>query len=626
MRRRSTARLAAWLVRPTPPPVALGIAVGALLVTAEMLVIHLLEQTASRHALVVVFFVGVLAISTIWGIRLALAMVVVSAAAYNIVWVPRVRNLDVSRPREWIELAAFLVAAVLASLMASLARVRAVESLERRQEAELLVALSRHMLATDNLRAVLPGAARRIASTLRLPFAEILLDRAPDGDLRGEHRRDTRPQTAFPLRFGERTGTLLVPDGLRPHTLSRLRDRLLPRLDILFTVAAERQAMGDELRRLAAEQAGVRRVAVLVARGAPPEEVVAAVAAESAALLDADATRLARLESAGTVVVMAEYNRSGEGDLVGRRFALEGGVTQLVVREARAARIDSFDRRSGDLADLARSEGVTASIAAPITVEGRMWGSLVVLWRERPPPPAGAEARLAQFTELVATAVANAESRRELKASRARIVMAADEARRRLERDLHDGVQQRLVSLGLEIRAAEGLVPGGLDELEGRLRRTADGLASTFTEVQQISRGLHPAILSQGGLMPALRTLARRSQVPVSISPGPERRMPGPVEVAAYCVVSEAIANAAKHAHASAIDVAIDVIADPGRRCDVLTLGIRDDGVGGADPALGTGLVGLTDRVEALGGSLRIASPAGQGTSLFVTLPTTIEA
>ncbi len=206
-------------------------------------------------------------------------------------------------------------------------------------------------------------------------------------------------------------------------------------------------------------------------------------------------------------------------------------------------------------------------------------------------------------------------SRAELAASRARIVTAADEARRRIERDLHDGVQQRLVSLVLAQRTMEAMVPPGLPELRTRLADLADGLVSALTELQEISRGIHPAILTDGGLARALKTLARRSVVPVQLDVRFTTRLPEPVEVAAYYVVSEALTNTAKHAHASVVHVALDI--DRG----VLELSIRDDGSGGADPTRGSGLIGLTDRVEALGGTIDVTSPAGQGTTLHVALP-----
>ncbi|GAB3858463.1 DUF4118 domain-containing protein [Dactylosporangium cerinum] len=608
-------RLAARLVHLTPPPIWLGIVVGALLVAAEMLLVHLLEHIVPQEVLVVFFLLGVLVISTVWGLWLALAMSVVSVAAYNIGFVPAVRRFDFTQTEAWAGLAAFLVAVATASLLADLARVRAVEAIERREEADLFAGLARRCLAVHNPRSVLPEASRRLARVLRLPFAVIELDDVPAEEC----------QMALPLRYGSQTGTLLVPADLPEPSLRRLRERMVPRLEILLQAAAEREALVNSLKELATEQESLRRVAVLVARGVPPAEVVAAVAAETASLLTADATRLLRQEMPGTVSVIAEYSKHDIDPLLGRQFTVEGGIAELVLRDARPARLDSYDDRSGPITDVIRKEGFHTSVATPIVVEGRVWGVLVVLWVRREPAPPDTEERLAQFAELVGTAVANAEGQAELNASRTRIVLAADEARRRIERDLHDGVQQRMVSLSLELRAAEACVPGELDDLKARLGRTTEGLAGAFKELQEISRGLHPAILSQGGLMSALKALARRSPVPVRIKTGPKCRLPSGVEVAAYYVVSEALTNVAKHARASEVDVDVDVTIDDHTAREVLVLSVHDDGVGGADPALGSGFVGLVDRVEALGGRLQVSSPPGAGTTLLATLPTDID-
>jgi signal transduction histidine kinase len=222
---------------------------------------------------------------------------------------------------------------------------------------------------------------------------------------------------------------------------------------------------------------------------------------------------------------------------------------------------------------------------------------------------------MADFTELVATAVGNAESRAELAASRARIVAAADEARRRIERDLHDGTQQRLVSLGLELRLAQSMVPADLARLEAEIGRVADELTGAVEDLREIARGIHPAILSEGGLGPALRTLARRAAIAVELDVPVLGRLPEPVEVAAYYAVSEALTNVTRHAHASVAEVSAEVSGGALRVC------VRDDGAGGADPLEGSGLVGLKDRIEALGGTFSIHSPAGSGTTVSCELP-----
>jgi signal transduction histidine kinase len=246
-------------------------------------------------------------------------------------------------------------------------------------------------------------------------------------------------------------------------------------------------------------------------------------------------------------------------------------------------------------------------------VEGHIWGTMSVSAKQ--PLPLDTERRLQKFTELVATAISNAESKSELAASRRRIVAASDEARRRIERDLHDGMQQRLVSLGLGVRAAEASVPPDRGDLRGELSRIAMGLADAVEDLQEISRGIHPAILSKGGLGPALETLANRSTIPVELDVTTDTRVPEAIEVAAYFVASEALANASKHAQASRIAVSL------APRDGSLLLSIRDDGVGGADPARGSGLVGLADRVEALGGSINVQSRPGDGTQITAELP-----
>jgi signal transduction histidine kinase len=375
------------------------------------------------------------------------------------------------------------------------------------------------------------------------------------------------------------------------------------------------EASRDELRVLADEQAALRRVAMLVARGVPPDDVFTAVAEEVGRLVSIDSTAMLRYEADGTAAMIAGWTDAAVDLPVGARFPAEGeNVTALVLRTERPALIEDYANATGELAARMRQTGIRSAAGAPIVVDGRLWGVIVAGSIQPEPLPAGAELRIAAFTELLGTAVANADSRAELTASRARIVTAADETRRRIERDLHDGVQQRLVSLGLELRTVQGAMPPD-DQFRAQLTHTVSGLAGALEDLVEISRGIHPAILSRGGLAPALQTLARRSAVPVNLEVPAGTRLPAPVEVAAYYVVSEALTNTAKHAHASAVHVAVEA------RDGVLELSIRDDGSGGADPTRGSGLIGLTDRVHALGGTFEVASPVGHGTTLLVTLP-----
>jgi len=286
-----------------------------------------------------------------------------------------------------------------------------------------------------------------------------------------------------------------------------------------------------------------------------------------------------------------------------------------VFQTGRPARIDNYDDASGAAAEGARKLGICASVGVPISVDGRLWGVMFVASTRQEPLPADTEARLAGFTELIGTAIANAEAQAALTASRARIVVAADAARRRIERDLHDGTQQRLVALSFELRMAHATVPAELPELQNQIGQIADELIGTVDELREIARGIHPSILSEGGLTPALRTLARRAPIPVQVDIRTETRPADRIEVAAYYVVSEALTNTIKHAGASSAQLVVE-------QCDALLhLSIRDDGIGGADPARGSGLIGLRDRVQALGGSIEISSPLGAGTAILVMLP-----
>jgi PAS domain S-box-containing protein len=369
-------------------------------------------------------------------------------------------------------------------------------------------------------------------------------------------------------------------------------------------------------RRAEDEQTALRRVATLVAARGSQGEVFDAVAAEVGHILQADMTRLLRYEPDGTATVVAARNRPGLGIKVGTRVTLEGeSVAATVRRSGRAARIDGYEGAPGSIAATLRGLGMRTAAGAPIIVEGRLWGVIVAAWQQHQPKSADTESRMAQFTELVATAIANAEGRAELAASRARVVTAGDETRRRIERDLHDGTQQRLVSLALELRAAEATVPSELVELRAQLSHAAEGLSGAVDDLREISRGIHPAILSKGGLGAVLRTLARRSPVPVELDLPSDRRLPEGVEVALYYVASEALTNVTKHARASAVHLRLEI------EDRAVRLSIRDDGVGGARPEQGSGLIGLRDRVEVLGGTIGITSPQGGGTTLIVEIP-----
>jgi signal transduction histidine kinase len=379
---------------------------------------------------------------------------------------------------------------------------------------------------------------------------------------------------------------------------------------------ARARRVAQESARLSEEQAALRRVATLVAQAVPPSVVFEAVTREVGLLCGADLARMERYEQDGTVTGVAVWSRMPVELAVGTRFNLDGvSIARDVRQTGGPVRVDSFRQATGAIAREAQAVGIRSSVGCPIVVAGRLWGVIAASRKSEEPFPPGTEAQIARFTELVATAIANAEAHAELTASRARIVATADQTRRRLERDLHDSAQQRLVSLALQLRAAQAAVPPGLDELAAELDHVAVELDGALEELREFARGIHPAVLAEGGLGPALRTLARRCAVPVELEVGTQARLPERVEVTAYYVVSEALTNVAKHADASVARV--DVEAGGG----VLRVCVHDDGVGGADATRGSGLVGLKDRVEAVGGTLRVESPPGQGTRLQVELP-----
>jgi PAS domain S-box-containing protein len=385
--------------------------------------------------------------------------------------------------------------------------------------------------------------------------------------------------------------------------------------ELVATALANAQARA-EVERLADEQAALRRVATLVAREASPAEVFAAVAEELGRLLDAPATRLVRYEQNETATIVSSWGRLADEVPVGTRLPLGGvNVISLVAQTGRPSRIDDYAKATGPIAAYGRRLDARGAVGGPIVVAGELWGAMIVSSHRDEPLPPGTETWIEKFAELVGTAISNVETRLHLAASRTRIVMATDEARRRFERDLHDGAQQRLVSLALELQSAEVVTPENLGDLRARLSHVGEGLTGVLDDLRELSRGLHPAILSEGGLEPALRALARRSAVPVTSNVSIHDRLEEGIEVAAYYVVSEALTNAAKHARAT--EVHVDVVAQNG----TLWLSIRDDGAGGANPRQGSGLVGLQDRVEALGGTLRVESAPDSGTSLRVMLP-----
>src|SRR4051794_15085658 len=411
-----------------------------------------------------------------------------------------------------------------------------------------------------------------------------------------------------------RVGTVL-PAG----TENRLRDFI----DLIATAIANYEARADlaaseaRAREKADEQAALRRVATPVASSVTPEEIFSAVTNEIGRLFGSSQAYVGRLEPDGSAMVVVGVSDGSRGVSIGSRWELEDYMASTqVYRAGHPVRVErsDFEDVSGPMADVQREIGAVSIVGAPIVVEGKQWGFVTVTSvKER--LPADAESRLEKFAELLGTAIANADSRAELAASRARVVAAGDDARRRIERDLHDGAQQRLVTLAVALRRAEAKVPVGSDGLRAEVSRVAEGLKTAVDGLRELSQGIHPAELTAGGLSPALKALGRRSAVRVELDVPFEDRLPDQVEVAAYYTVSEALTNVSKHANATRVWVSLSIEGD------VLLLSIRDDGVGGADPRRGSGLTGLRDRIEALGGRIQIESQTGSGTVIEVEIP-----
>jgi signal transduction histidine kinase len=498
-------RLFALVVRPTAPPLWLGILVAATLITAETVLVRRLQAIASGNSFGALFLLGVLAVSAGWGFRLAVATSLASALVYDYFHLETTGAFVPAHAQDSVAIIVFLPVALLANILAGQARLRAAESEQR----------------------------------------------------------------------------------------------------------------GREAAALAEQQAALRRVATLVARRVELSDVYPAAVTELSTGPGIDNVVLLQYASDDAWVLLASHDERGLSKIqIGERISLDGeSVAAMIMRTGAPARLDSYEGIPGPTAERVRQLGIRSAVGAPIVVDGRTWGALVIASSLAEILPPATEARIGDFADLVAIAISNAETRAELTASRARIVTAGDQARRRFERDLHDGAQQRLVSLGLELRAVEASIPPEQQDLRDRLSQAVGGLTGVSTELQEISRGIHPALLSKGGIGPAIKTLARRSAVPVTLNLEVDRRLPESVEVAAYYVVAEALTNAAKHSQASG--VSIRAIAED----DELLISVSDDGLGGAGVGKGSGLIGLRDRVEALAGHLDISSPTGGGTTLVATIP-----
>jgi signal transduction histidine kinase len=481
------------------------------------------------------------------------------------------------------------------------------------------------------------GIRRRdlIEGTALLALLLVLAEVAPQRDV---------PYVVFPvllasaLRFGPRGAATAIfvvcsiavwntahEDG--PFVRESLTDSLLATQlfiaiaavtsMLLAAAGAERQRAERAQRALAREQAALRRVATLVASDAGPARVFDQVTEEVGRLLELPGANIMQYDGTRSVTVVGAWSEDGRPTFpVGERIEVDGDTAVArVVRTGQAARVDSYAETSGTLAATLVSAGYRSAVAAPVNVAGRVWGVLAAASTSGKPLSAGIEQRLCDFADLVAQALANADAYEKLAASRARLVEVGDAERQRLERNLHDGAQQRLVSVALGLNMVAGKLESDPETARSLLSGAQTELARGLEELRELARGIHPVVLTERGLGPALDALAARAPLPIDVRTVPDERLSPPVEAAAYYVVAEAITNVAKYAHATGAIVSI------ARANGAATVTVSDDGVGGADPAGGSGLRGLAARVEALNGRLDIDSPPGGGTRITAEIP-----
>ena len=641
-----------------------GALIGAALVGLTTGLVAILDLQLPPRGLVVLYLLAVLPVAIHWGAGLAALVSVLSVSTFVLVIAPPRSEGPAVVAFAVFVATALVVDGLAAGLRRSAARsrkladeqsaLRRVATLAAREApaTELFEAVTREVgqlcgaqlarlgryepggtvvgvAAWSRVPTRLPAGVRIAVSDARVagevqrtggPVRVSGVPRADDAGAAAVRELGLRLSIGCPVVVrGELWGVIAVsardPRAFPPET----EERILRFTELVATAVTNAEAR-TELMRNAEEQAALRRVATLAARGgADPSPVFRTVSDEVCALLGADSTSVLRFDSDGTATYLAARGwRDTQRRRPGARWQPETpSVIERVLRTGRSARIDYVGLAEPlPPAPSLDGEGVTSTVASPIVVESRLWGSIGVASRTGPLPP-DTEDRLVAFTEIVATAIANTESRAQLAASRARVIAAADATRRRLERDLHDGAQQRLVSLALELRNVQAEIPEELPGLSDDVGRLATDVTAVLDELRELSRGIHPAILSEGGLGPALRTLARRSPVPVELTVGLDHRYAEAVEVAAYYVASEALTNTAKHARATHAQLVVE------ERDGELRLLVHDDGVGGAAVARGTGLTGLYDRIEALGGTIEIRSPTGDGTRVEVALPLT---
>jgi signal transduction histidine kinase len=635
----------------------------AALVAVVTAVIALLDPRVPALGLHVLYVLAVVPIALIYGAVAGAAAALVSVAAFDVFFLAPHFSVDPGTADRWSMLAAFLGSALVVSQLAARAQreahrsggladehaalrrvatlvVRGVPPTEVyaavvREVGQLLGAGATHMARYERDGKAIAVAAAwspsgdRVAVGTRLSLegdnvARMVWQTGRPARTRGyEHAAGPVAAVARQLGMRAAVGAPIVVDQrlwgvmvVSSKDERRLPPQAEPRIaeftELLATAIGNAESHA-RLARLAEEQAALRRVATLVARGAPPEELFAAVAEEVGRVLLVENVGVGRYEADETMTIVAISKRLAGSFPLGSRWTLGGtNVCTMVFETGRSARIDSYADASGPIGVAVREQALSSAVGAPIVVEGRLWGLIITATTEEP-LPGDAEARLASFTDLVATAIANIEARAEVAASRARIVAAADAERRRVVRDLHDGAQQRLVHAILTLQLATSAIANEQDTAAGLVAEALRHAQRAHVELRELAHGILPQVLTRGGLRAGVEALASRMPVPVDIDVS-VGRLPSAVEATAYFVVAEALTNVAKHAHAAHAEVTA--------RLEDGTLGVRvrDDGVGGARRE-GSGLVGLADRLAALHGELRVESADDGGTLVAAAIP-----
>jgi PAS domain S-box-containing protein len=532
------------------------------------------------------------------------------------VGVPRIPVRGAAEVLPWIILAAGLALAALAVALG----VHAARRTRAQDELDRIFTLSPDLIAVADFDGhfvrVNPAVEQVLGYTQEEFLARPYLDLIhPDDRERTAAEADAITEGKTTLSFTNRfIGKDGSPRVLEWTSTPVVEDRLM--YAVARDVTARRQAE-SELRRLAHEQAALRRVATMVARGSSPERIFAKVAEEVGLLLEVDAAVIQCYASEGdatVATVVGSWGKLGDAFPVGGRAKLDGdSATGLVYRTGRPVRFDSYEHVSGSIAAVVRNMGLRSGVGSPIFVNGRLWGSIAAATSAADPLPAGVESRIGEFTELVASAISNVQAQSDLAASRARVVAASDKTRQEIERDLHDGAQQRLIHTVLSLKLARDAVRTKPEAVPALLAEALDHAEQATIELRDLVHGILPPILIHGGLRSAVRSLARRMPVPVEVGVAVDR-LPAAVEATAYFVVAEALTNVAKHSRARHATVVARV------ESSTLQLQVRDDGVGGAQPD-GTGFVGLADRLAVFDGHLRVDSPADGGTLVVADIP-----